>query len=260
MEMASAPSEAQRNEAATRLQAVQRGHSTRNVGMNWLATSVTEVTSEFEEQGFCRNFGEFNSELVRPFKRLGEDKADAADSVAGLLGRNCRSVLATLPNPFRPASAKKRRVAFVLWNVLTMWLGVLDLVVIVLLKSELSSLWAWLIAFVDGVLGYLFAYLFYFIFISYGKQKWMLRGLVFILAYVAGTAWLTYQGVVGPGNHVQRVEAVLNSLKAFANLVVVWHGLQIYLGRHIGGGRKDSGDGRQSPIGLKMAAKMTSMV
>merc|ERR1712216_1087622 len=138
--------------------------------------------------------------------------------------------VATLPNPFRPSSPNSRRVAFVLWNVLCMWLGVVDLLIILLLKTEIRSVWALLIALVDGLLGYIFAYSFYFVFISYGKRKWMQRGLAMIVGYVIGTAYLTYQGAYGSGAHIERVETVLNGMKATAYAVLVRHGLQIYLG------------------------------
>ena len=234
MEFAQQDAQEKRARAATRLQAIQRGHSTRGhleerVESAWDA--LDEVASEFSKQGFCRTFGEFNAELLRPFKRMSNDDEPRRGMLPGpvmLMRAACLPVLATLPNPCKPTSPSSRKFAFVLWNVLCFWLGVLDLVIIFLLRSELSSMWAWMIALVDGLLGYLFAYTFYFVFIAYGKRKWMGLGLLLLVSYVFGTGYLTYEGLNGPGDHIEVIEGVVEGLKATANTVVFYHGLQIY--------------------------------
>lgn len=159
----------------------------------------------------------------------------------------CTNALSTLPNPFRPSTAASRKAKFVLWNVLCFWLGVVDLLVIFALKSELASTWAWLIALVDGLLGYLFAYTFYFVFVAYGSSlKWMLWGVGLVASYVALTAYLTYEGLRGPGDHIEAIEGVLNGCKAVANTVVLYHAATIVYKQHLGGthfgaGRKGVG-------------------
>lgn len=56
----------------------------------------------------------------------------------------------------------------------------------------------------------------------------MMRGLLILAFYVLGTAYLTYEGLTDPEHqHIERIEGVVNGLKAFANAVVTWHGLQI---------------------------------
>jgi len=123
-------------------------------------------------------------------------------------------------------------VSFVLWNVLCFWLGVIELMLFFLLKTEFG-LWGWLIVIVDGLLGYLFAYTFYFIFVSYAKREWMGRGLGALLVYVAATAYLTYEGLTDPTHtHIDRAEGIANGLKAFANAVAAFHAWQIV--RHSG--------------------------
>ena len=180
--------------SATKLQAVHRGHHARE-----LMKEISDVKSEFEENGFYSDFGEFNIELFRPFKRM-EAEAPPKLSVMSACGvclKLMAPVLMTCPNPFKPSSESSRKIAFVIWNVVCFWLGVFDLLLIFLLKSEKSSVWAWLIAIVDGALGYLFAYTFYFLFISYAKPEYMRIGL-----YIWGsTSSLphtpTYEGLAG---------------------------------------------------------------
>ena len=198
--------------------------------------SLFEELSEFEKRGFRSTFGEFNVELLRPFKRFdgGSDSDGIPQTWRGALRcctstcqNLCGNILTSLPNPFVPSNEASRKAKFVLWNVLCFWIGVVDLVVIFALKSELHSGWAWVIALFDGFLGYLFAYTFYFIFVLYGKQRWMLGGLAIVAAYVLGTAYLTYEGTNGPGTHIEMTEGVLNGCKALANMIVLYHGAKI---------------------------------
>ena len=126
-----------------------------------------------------------------------------------------------------------------IWNAVCFWLGVLDVCLIfddVLQNWELHRVWAWLIAIavVDGLLGYIFAYTFYFVFIAYGEPRWMNWGVGLLSLYVIGTAWLTYEAV----GHVQVVEAAINGAKAVANAACLYHGVQIACaGAHLGAGR-----------------------
>ena len=224
--------------SATKLQAAHRGHHARE-----LMKEISDVKSEFEENGFYSDFGEFNIELFRPFKRM-EAEAPPKLSVMSACGvclKLMAPLLMTCPNPFKPSSESSRKIAFVIWNVVCFWLGVFDLLLIFLLKSEKSSVWAWLIAIVDGALGYLFAYLFYFLFLATANPQWMRLGLGAMLLYVVGTAYLTYEGLNGPGSHVEVVEGLLNGLKALSNLVILYHAGEMARERtradHLGSGR-----------------------
>ena len=221
--------------SATKLQAAHRGHHARE-----LMKEISDVKSEFEENGFYSDFGEFNIELFRPFKRM-EAEAPPKLSVMSACGvclKLMAPLLMTCPNPFKPSSESSRKIAFVIWNVVCFWLGVFDLLLIFLLKSEKSSVWAWLIAIVDGALGYLFAYTFYFLFISYAKPEYMRIGLYIMGLYVLGTAYLTYEGLAGPGGHIDKSEGIVNGCKAVANAVEMYWGIKIYLGCgfHVGAG------------------------
>ena len=194
--------------------------------------ALVELHSEFEENGFYGTFQEFNRELVQPFQRFdaeaeGVGSTNCAAQSLTVITTVCSRMCASLPNPCRPSSESSRKAKFVFWNVLTFWIGMVDLVVIFVLKSEKSSGWAWLLALVDGLLGYLFAYTFYFIFIAYGKSEWMQWGLWMILAYVLLTAYLTYASLCGPGHHVEMVEGGLNGCKALSNTIVLWHGFKM---------------------------------
>ena len=66
------------------------------------------------------------------------------------------------------------------------------------------------VAIADGVLGYLFAYTFYFLFISTGSRTkhWMRVGLLVIALYVLGTGYLTYvaaRRIVSHPCHLERM-------------------------------------------------------
>lgn len=106
------------------------------------------------------------------------------------------------------------------------WLGVLDLVLMYALKESMG-VWVVSIAIVDGLLGYFFAYLFYFLFAMHDDVIWMCRGLIVIFLYVCGTAFLTFEALSDPDSHVEFSEGLVNGLKAFANLIVFFHGVSI---------------------------------
>lgn len=230
-----------RSEAAINIQKHTRGHN----AVRRVSLTIGEIHSEFAAEGWGNCFMKFNSELLRPFTR--EDTDASAKSMSESCGTACQQCLpamvaticSTLPNPCRPTSDKSRKMQFVVWNVLCFWLGVLDLVVMFALRGDHAlGVWGWSIALIDGVLGYLFAYTFYFIFISYGNKAWMGRCLWIIFFYAAGTAYLTYEGLEGPGTHIVKTEGAINGLKAVANLIVFFHGLQMWTG---GGARLTGG-------------------
>ena len=55
----------------------------------------------------------------------------------------------------------------------------------------------------------------------------MYGGLIAILSYVLGTAYLTYGAFHDPDSHVEVSEGVANGLKAAANAVVLFFAVQI---------------------------------
>ena len=87
--------------------------------------------------------------------------------------------------------------------------------------KESMGVWVVSIAIVDGLLGYFFAYLFYFLFAMHDDVIWMCRGLIVIFLYVCGTAFLTFEALSDPDSHVEFSEGLVNGLKAFANLIVM---------------------------------------
>ena len=143
-------------------------------------TKAEEVAVDFEEQGFSAGFVAFNSELLRPFKRM---KRDYCTHPSGIVLDVCDTL------SLRPSSPK---MAFIFWNVMCFWVGAIDVVLVLLLEHGVSWL-SVVVACVDGLLGYLFAYTFYFLFILTCKRTkfWMRVGLVVIAAYVVGTGFLT---------------------------------------------------------------------
>ena len=68
---------------------------------------------------------------------------------------------------------------------------------------------------------------FYFIFIASKNVRWMFGGLVAILSYVLGTAYLTYGAFHDPNSHVEVSEGIANGLKAVSNTLVLLFAIQI---------------------------------
>jgi len=227
-------------------------------------TSWVQATAEeWEEQGYSEGFAMFKAELLRPLKRT---------------TTSCTDTLSLRP--------KNPKMAFILWNVICFWVGIVDVLLALMLEHGFAvvvvlcammlllergsvgdtylfraalfgaqqicavialylliaadlSIFAILIAVVDGLLGYAFAYTFYFLFITTGPctKLWMFRGLLVILSYVIGTGVLTYLalGRVGlieeqTGETYAEVmtEIGLEGAKCAANMVVLYHALLLY--------------------------------
>ena len=138
--------------------------------------------------------------------------------------RKKREPFPVLPNPLSGACSDLPLLLLI--RTQCFWLGVLDLVLMYALKERLG-VWVVSIAIIDGLLGYFFAYLFYFLFAMHDDVIWMCRGLIVIFLYVCGTAFLTFEALSDPRSHVEFSEGLVNGLKAFANLVVFCHGVSI---------------------------------
>lgn len=134
------------------------------------------IAGEFGENGFCEQFASFNYELLRPFNSVRDSDDTLLKNVAKAFS-------------LRPKAPK---VAFVFWNVVCFWIGIVDLILVLLLEHGFTVV-STVVGLVDGVLGYLFAYTFYFLFISTGPNmmSWMGLGLVLIMLYVLGTGALS---------------------------------------------------------------------
>jgi len=169
-------------------------------------TKVMEITSDFEKQGFCKNYKDYNIELFRPFKR--------ADASKALL----EEIKSTLT--FKPENPK---MAFVMWNVLCFWLGVADFIIVFLTATTLVS-GALVVAAADGFAGYCCAYFFYFVFICTANPNYMMLGFIALALYVVTVMYLAYTCAV-TGNFL---EVVLNILKAIFNFVVSYHGFLLW--------------------------------
>jgi len=169
-------------------------------------TIVKTTVSEFESKGFCSNYKDFNIELFRPFKRADND-LPVMSQIVGTLS-------------LKPENPK---MAFVMWNVLCFWLGVIDFVVLFLISDSLVAA-ALVVAAADGFAGYCFAYLFYFVFICSGKKQWMLVGFVFIALYVCITLYLCYANAVT----LDILELLLNVLKTASNTIIGYHAYVLF--------------------------------
>lgn len=188
-----------------------------------LATSVQATAAEWEALGYTSGFRDFQSELMRPFK--------ASTYTPGPNTRTtCLDTLSFCP--------RHPRQAFILWNVLCFWVGVLDLLLVLLLEHGLTVYTA-LLGLVDGLLGFLFAYTFYFLFVTTGPRAklWMLRGLLIILSYVLATGLLTYlafsrialiKQATGETYREVMMEIGLEGAKCASNVLVLYHALLIY--------------------------------
>lgn len=168
--------------------------------------AVTQLTSEFEEKGFCTNYKNFNIELFRPFMR-----ADAAKPLLSEI----KSTLTLKPeNP---------TMAFVMWNVLCFWLGVIDFLILFLSSSGVVA-GALTVAAADGFTGYCFAYYFYFVFVCTENKKWKLTGFLALAFYVLIVIYLA----VAAFTELNIVELILNILKAVFNTIVGYHAYRLY--------------------------------
>ena len=185
-----------------------------------------EAAEELRSAGFCdrERIMEYNDELIHPFKFMPPEDGDMRGYLE--VSFSCCAPLCTTLQPFRPTSAASRKTTFIMWNVTCFWLGFFELVLMFWLRTE-PGLWSISIAILDGLLGYFFAYLFFFIFISNPNVVWMCRGLVVIGLYVVGTAFLTYEAFEAPESHVVVIEGIVNGLKALANCVVFFHAVRI---------------------------------
>ncbi|KAL1500248.1 hypothetical protein AB1Y20_012916 [Prymnesium parvum] len=174
--------------------------------------AVKKVSSEFDELGFWTNYKNYNVELFRPFKR--------ADASKPLLSEIKGSLSLKPENP---------KMAFVLWNVLAFWLGVIG-AVLMFLVSDALVLASLAYAASRMFVGYCFAYLFYFIFICTDKKKWMLFGFVAILLYVLLTVYGAYNSAAHITEGDAVLELVLNILYSAFNIIVCYHAYHLYKG------------------------------
>jgi len=179
-----------------------------------------DTADEFEGQGYTSGFKTFNHELFRPWK--------------GAEGRGCSTCAETLT--LRPRFPK---MAFIVWNVVCFWIGIFDAVLVLTLESKFSAL-GFAVAAFDSLLGYAFAYTFYFLFITTGPRTklWMFRGLILIALYVLGTGALVYlatrkiefiEHLTGETVNEVVLEIVIEGAKCFANTIVFYHGLRLYI-------------------------------
>ena len=196
-----------------------------------IAAWLRNTAAEFHSEGYSEHFGIFNVELLRPLKA--PRRASTAPDAAPTQGATCDTVLDMFS--LRPRAPK---MAFIFWNVVCFWVGILDVVLVLVLEHGLST-FAILMGVFDGVLGYAFAYTFYFLFITTGirTKLWMARGLGVILCYVLGTGFLTYSAwqriefieeQTGETLNEVLLEIFLESAKCLANLFVLFHGVLLY--------------------------------
>jgi len=180
------------------------------------------IAGQFGENGYCEQFATFNYELLRPFNSLRESDDSLLTNVAKAFS-------------LRPKAPK---VAFVFWNVVCFWIGIIDLILVLLLEHGLTVV-STVVGLVDGVLGYLFAYTFYFLFISTGPNmmSWMGLGLVLITLYVLGTGYLTVRAwnslemieeITGESYWEVLLEIFLEGAKCAANLMLLYDALMLY--------------------------------
>lgn len=204
--------------------------------LTWKAEGAEELSSA----GFCdrERIMEYNDELIHPFKFMPPEDGDMRGYLE--VSFACCAPLCTTLQPFRPTSAASRKTTFVMWNVTCFWLGFLDLILMFWLRTE-PGVWSISIAILDGLLGYFFAYFFFFTFISTSNVVWMCRGLVVIGLYVIGTAFLTYEAFAAPESHVVVIEGLVNGLKALANCVVFFHAVRIMNATRKGASSRASG-------------------
>lgn len=200
--------------------------------LNAVSSCVAETAAELDQLGFRSTLIGYHRELILPFSRLGDEDAGASP-LQVLRAGCCAPLLNTLPcaNIGRPSSDRVRKASFVLWNVACFWLGVIDLVLIAVLKEKHieASFWTSCIALVDGLAGYFFACLFYFLFVSSVNTRFQGWGLWILLLYAGGTAYLTYEALEHPEDHVEIAEGVLNALKCVANLAAFSWALRIWI-------------------------------
>jgi len=170
------------------------------------SATITKTTSEFEQLGFCTNYKNFNVELFRPFKRADKDKP---------LIEEIKSTLTLKPEDLK--------LAFVVWNVLCFWLGVVDFIVLFLVATDVVA-GALTIAAMDGFAGYCVAYFVYFIFVCSVKKKWMLLGVIFLVSYVCWLIYHAYNSVTS----IDVIEVLIDVPKIAFNSILTYHAFMLY--------------------------------
>jgi len=162
---------------------------------------LTTYREDVEKKGFYENYKDYNKLLFSvPMSTTKEAL------IASLTGK--------------PQSVKD---AFILWNVLCFWLGVVDLLLVGMLTVGLVF-GAFSIAALDCFAGYVMAYFFYFVFICAENKKLMTFGSVCLAVYVLLTLYLGYTSFMT----LNILEVVLNAFKAAFNSVVAFYAIQLY--------------------------------
>ena len=177
----------------------------------WLASRIDDAVhsiSEMEARGWTKHFAEFNEALLRPLKQGVSQVAASATSSA------------TCTPTQDPAAA------FVLWNVLCFWLGMLLLLLDLLLPwgSSVAEL-------LGGGLAYLAAYTLHFVFIRVPHKRSMLAALILLGLYVCLNL---FSGVAGL---VVLLPAAMAFARAGAFGILLFHAYQLYL--QLDGGATD---------------------
>jgi len=162
---------------------------------------VLTYRGEFEKKGFCENYKDYNKLLLSTPMSMTMERMKASLSM-------------------KPEDPK---TAFITWNVMCFWLGVVDLILVGLLTVGLV-LGALGMAALDCFLGYVVAYFFYFVFICSENKKLMQFGFIALAAYVVITLYLAYTSFMG----LQFLEVGLNVFKAVFNSIVSFHAFQLY--------------------------------
>jgi len=163
-----------------------------------------------EKEGFCKHFGEFNIELIRPMKMAPKfsemTRAQFRDLALGYLKCAPPSVGA--------------KVGFVVFNVLGFWLGVAESAVEMLISSSFLSA-AWNIG-----LAYVFAYFFFWSMVLNQKKAYMRATLISLVLYAALCVW----GVVTTIVFV--IQPVMYAAKGGAAFLMFINGLSLYSAKY----------------------------
>ena len=161
---------------------------------------VVHAVSEMERRGYYSHVAEFNDALLKPLKEGMNDVINGVRSTA-----TCQP-------------AQNPREAFILWNVLCFWLGVVLLFVTLLLPfgSALAEV-------LGCALRYSIAYTLHFVFIKSPNRQWLLVSLVLLGLYVSSCLFAGVAGVVF------LLPAVISFTRAFANAILLFHAYSLYI-------------------------------
>ena len=158
--------------------------------------------NDYADSGFG-NFANFNIELIRPFKRL------SGSSFEEMKSEIVSSIALKAPNPTQ---------AFILWNILCFWLGILDITFALLFGLNLFSL---IIFGLNAASGYIFAYFFYHTFIVLRKKRYLICGFGMLCVYIAMMLMAASVSLINPFGFGFSVA------KALANAILALHAWQL---------------------------------